>query len=163
MQIKVGIDDAEIKRGLADLAARMGNLSPVMRVIGETVRASVERNFAAGGRPRWPASGRVKKEGGQTLSDTGRLRRSLTVAAGKDRVAVGTNVVYAAIHQFGGRTRPRVIKPRKAKALFWPGAAHPVKSVKHPGAVIPARPFLMVQTEDWTEIKNVINRYLAMR
>jgi len=30
-------------------------------------------------------------------------------------------------------TRPHVIMPRKAKALFWPGAAHPVRVVHHPG------------------------------
>lgn len=30
-------------------------------------------------------------------------------------------------------TRPHVIKPRKKKALFWKGAAHPVRIVFHPG------------------------------
>jgi phage virion morphogenesis protein len=39
-----------------------------------------------------------------TLVRTGRLRNSLTYKAGPDEVAVGTNVVYAAIHQFGGET-----------------------------------------------------------
>jgi len=131
------------------------------------VRTSIERNFAAGGRPKWDESARVKREGGQTLSLTGDLRRSFAlpdaVHAGNDRVSVGTNVVYAAIHQLGGRTNPRVIKAKNGKALFWPGARHPVKSVNHPGSKIPPRPFMLVQNEDWTEIKNVINRYLSMR
>lgn len=30
-------------------------------------------------------------------------------------------------------TRPHVIRPRKKRALFWPGAGHPVKRVNHPG------------------------------
>lgn len=30
-------------------------------------------------------------------------------------------------------TRPHVIRPRFKKALFWPGARHPVKMVRHPG------------------------------
>ncbi len=30
-------------------------------------------------------------------------------------------------------TRPHVITPKDKKALFWKGAAHPMKSVKHPG------------------------------
>ncbi|MFA6006937.1 MAG: HK97 gp10 family phage protein [Candidatus Paceibacterota bacterium] len=30
-------------------------------------------------------------------------------------------------------TRPHVIKARKGGGLFWKGAAHPVKSVQHPG------------------------------
>jgi phage virion morphogenesis protein len=163
MQITIHADNAEVNRTLAGLSARMGELSPVMRAIGEIVRSSAERNFAASGRPEWPESERVKRKGGQTLSLTGRLRRSLSVRADKDRVAVGTNVVYAAIHQLGGKTGPHTIRPKKAKALFWPGARHPVKSVNHPGSVIPARPFLMVQNEDWTEIRGVLNRYLAMR
>jgi len=167
MQITITANDTEVNKALADLSARMRNLKPVMREIGEIVRTSVERNFAAGGRPKWGESARVKREGGQTLSLTGRLRRSFArpgaVQAGSDRVAIGTNVVYAAIHQLGGKTGAHIIRPKKAKALFWPGARHPVKSVNHPGSVIPARPFLMVQNEDWTEIESVINRYLSAR
>nr|MBP8981230.1 phage virion morphogenesis protein [Syntrophobacterales bacterium] len=118
--MQIHINDTEVNKALTDLSARMRNLRPVMREIGEIVRTSVERNFAAGGRPKWDESGRVKREGGQTLSLTGRLRRSFArpgaVQAGNDRVAIGTNVVYAAIHQLGGKTSPRVIKPKKAKA-----------------------------------------------
>lgn len=30
-------------------------------------------------------------------------------------------------------TRPHTIVPKKGQALYWPGAAHPVKKVRHPG------------------------------
>ncbi|KOX10140.1 hypothetical protein [Nocardiopsis sp. NRRL B-16309] len=30
-------------------------------------------------------------------------------------------------------TRPHEIRPRNKKALYWPGAAHPVGKVDHPG------------------------------
>lgn len=30
-------------------------------------------------------------------------------------------------------TRPHIILPRRKKALYWPGAAHPVRRVNHPG------------------------------
>ena len=30
-------------------------------------------------------------------------------------------------------TRPHTIVPKNKQALFWPGAGHPVKMVKHPG------------------------------
>ncbi|MEU0236778.1 hypothetical protein ABZ234_03740 [Nocardiopsis sp. NPDC006198] len=30
-------------------------------------------------------------------------------------------------------TRPHIIRPRTAGALWWPGAAHPVAMVRHPG------------------------------
>lgn len=36
-------------------------------------------------------------------------------------------------------TRPHVILPRDKKALYWPGAGHPVKKVHHPGTK--ANPF----------------------
>ena len=38
---------------------------------------------------------------------------------------------YAPYVEFG--TKPHTIVPRTAKALYWPGASHPVQSVNHPG------------------------------
>jgi hypothetical protein len=43
---------------------------------------------------------------------------------------------YAPHVEFG--TKPHTITAKNAKALYWPGAAHPVKSVKHPGTIIAA-------------------------
>jgi phage gpG-like protein len=81
----------------------------------------------------------VKNKGGKSpLYDTGALKHSIRViSADNETVTVGSDRPYAAAHQFG--SRPYVIKPRQAKALFWPGAGHPVKQVNHPG--LPARPF----------------------
>lgn len=157
--ITITVDDREVRALLARIKSRLGSTKPLMGVIAETIRTSVERNFAASGRPRWTPSARVRDEGGQTLSDTGRLRRSFTVQAGDGWAAVGTNVAYAAIHQFGGKTKPHIIRPKKAKALKTPYGFF--KSVKHPGSEIPARPFLMVQDEDWDEIKATINDFLT--
>lgn len=38
---------------------------------------------------------------------------------------------YAPFVEFG--TAPHTILPKDKKALFWPGAAHPVRKVNHPG------------------------------
>jgi hypothetical protein len=38
---------------------------------------------------------------------------------------------YAPFVEFG--TPPHVIVPKNAKALYWPGAQHPVRKVNHPG------------------------------
>lgn len=74
--------------------------------------------------------------------DTGRLRSSIVSRAeGGGRslgYVVGSNVNYAADVEYG--TAPHVIKPRYKQALYWPGAAHPVASVNHPGTR--AQPFL---------------------
>lgn len=53
-------------------------------------------------------------------------------------IQVGTNVEYADAVENGSAAH--VIVPRNAKALFWPGAAHPVPKVQHPGT--PAKPFM---------------------
>ncbi len=159
--ITITIRDKEVNGLLSRLRTRVSTLKPVLTEIGEIVRSSVVRTFQEGGHPtRWVASRRAIREGGQTLTDTGRLRDSINVRAYARHVEVGTNVKYAAIHQFGGTTGPRIITPKHKKALYWPGAAHPVRAVKHPGSTIPARPFLAVQDEDWTEIKRAIREYL---
>ena len=152
MQIHVTIEDGQVRAMLGKLADRMGNLTPVMRNIGEIVRTSIERNFEAGGRPdKWPLSGRVKSAGGQTLSDRGILRRSFTVRGYPDRAEVGTNVKYAAIHQSGG-----VISAKNRPYLRFKigGTWASKKSV-----TMPARPFLMVQDEDWPKMTQYLGKY----
>lgn len=49
---------------------------------------------------------------------------------------------YAKIVDEGGTIPPRVIKPRRRKALYWKGAKHPVKSVRHPGGTIRPRRYI---------------------
>ena len=74
--------------------------------------------------------------------DTSRLRSSIVHRIdGSGRttgVTVGSNVVYAAAIEYG--LDKFDIFPKNKKALFWPGAAHPVKVVHHPG--IEAQPFM---------------------
>jgi phage virion morphogenesis protein len=54
-----------------------------------------------------------------------------------DRVEYGSDIIYSAIHQFGGLT----------------GRGHKVE--------IPARPFLGVRDDDWTEIKETVREYIV--
>jgi hypothetical protein len=70
----------------------------------------------------------------------GTLRRSITsrVERGGDRGVIGTNLRYARpVHE---GSKKHIIRPRRAKALYWKGARHPVKFVRHPGNR--ANPFL---------------------
>lgn len=62
---------------------------------------------------------------------TGDLRKSIIVAEVTDeRALVGSNLPYArAVHD--GRPALTIV-PKKKQALFWPGAAHPVRRVKQP-------------------------------
>jgi phage virion morphogenesis protein len=135
----------QVAAELEIIAKRCGNLLPAMQIIGATVEASVIKNFQAGGRPGgWKALSPVtlaKKKGGSILIGKGfggGLMGSISYKAENDAVMVGTNKKYAAIHQFGGQAG----RGRKVS--------------------IPARPFLMVQDEDWHGIKDQLADYIMM-
>lgn len=162
--IEIVVDDKEIREALSRLAKATGNLRPALKNIGEYMQHSIWERFDAqkdpSGKP-WtklkPSTLLRKKGRGKILvGPQSRLRDSIAYEASSDQVEVGTNVKYAAIHQFGGKTRPHKINARPGKALFWPGASHPVASVNHPGSTIPARPFLGVSDEDRSEILDII-------
>lgn len=122
---------------LARLAEVLSRPDDIMDRIGQYMVASVHRRFererAPDGTP-WLKSARAIAEGGQTLTDTGRLRGSIvhTLTDGGRGVEVGTNVVYAAIHQLGGRAG----KGRRAR--------------------IPARPYLGVDERDRDTILRIV-------
>ena len=92
--------------------------------------------------PRGP----LAKSPGSTspiLKDRGTLRRSISFNAFPDgSVIIGSNMVYARLHQEGGQTKAHDIRPRNTKALAFLGICR--KLVHHPGSKIPARPFLGV-------------------
>jgi phage gpG-like protein len=164
---------------------RAVNIRPVMQDFGEWMKNSVRANFMVGGRPdAWPpmkpqslwqwvmsrktwrkgarhegrlsAKGFAAKRGRKLLINTARLMGSIFWRLIPGGVAVGTRTKYGAIHQFGGVIPERIITPKKKKALYWPGAGHPVQKSKIPATTIPARPFLVVQEADWNYlVKNM--------
>lgn len=77
----------------------------LLSAIGSMAERDIKKIFQEGGDPKWPESGRVKKEGGQTLLHHNRLRRSITSrvegSGARSKVLVGTNVIYAKTHHFG--------------------------------------------------------------
>jgi phage gpG-like protein len=107
---------------------------------------------------------------GKAPIDTGRLKRSITFGhatgdviqqgrpystrGGRRAIDVGTNVIYGRIQEMGGKIPAHIIRPRVKQALAfkWPNApagAKPgkgglfvFKSINHPGAIIPAQPYL---------------------
>lgn len=160
MNLSIRADTASVDQYLSLLARRMSDLTPVMETIGGILASSVARNFEESRSPD-ETPWKPVKGGGRPLLASGRLRDSINYRAYGDRVEVGTDLSYAAIHQFGGRIAAHIIRPRTKKALYWPGASHPVRSVYHPGSVIPARPFLGLRDSDWPEIRNVLLKHLT--
>lgn len=79
---------------------------------------------------------------------TGRLIRSVHYVMGGSedapQAAIGTNVEYAGIHEFGGQTKAHVIEALNAKALMFQKDGRTIFAtrVDHPGSRMPERSFL---------------------
>lgn len=88
-----------------------------------------------------PSPWKAKKDGTPSrLRDTGTLAKSPRMSSATQTGAtVGSDRLYAAIHQLGGKTPPMIIRPVKKKALKTPFG--PRAKVNHPGSDIPARPY----------------------
>lgn len=173
-----------------DRLARAGqDMSPVMREISAELASETEANFAAQGRPKWlgikPRKGRA---GGKILQDTGQLAASITTGSDATSASIGSNKVYAAIHQLGGSinkaAQSRLVRHRtdakgnllRSEALGGKGLIFAKDSHKRATARwfaqgahtinIPARPFLPVdaagnlQPETAESILGLVNNYL---
>jgi phage virion morphogenesis protein len=182
---------------LGELIRRAQDPTPVLAQIGEILLSSVEENFQVGGRfsepgspiggsnkwdPVSPAYAKRKRKKGKDpanlLKWTGRLLASIHTETGEDYVAVGTNAVYAAIHQFGGiltrTSKPGKVRLRTGKdgsllhqdgyanlAIFAQKKHKRFKEVSFAGGTsyqvnMPARPFLVAQEVNLEEIDKVV-------
>lgn len=90
---------AEAMNGLLRLRA---DPAPMLDDLGMQWLTLTQDRFEA---ERDPDGGKWQptQRGGAILRDTNRLYQSLTYEVHADGVAVGSNVVYSAIHQFGGQ------------------------------------------------------------
>lgn len=171
MAIKVAIEDKEVVETLKDIYFKTKNLKPAMHLISLIVKKSIIDNFSAGGRPiAWKPSQRVLKYGGKTLIDTGNLRASFEVRADETSATVYTNTAYAAIHNFGGEIKIKAkVQPiffkkyKKGKVRFSKESKATFGKKVNFGAytiTMPRREFMLVQEEDWPEIRNQLSEYI---
>ena len=145
------------KAELAELLARGRDLAPLMDRIGMALESSTTQRFEDEEAPdgtKWKPSRRVELEGGKTLTLTTRLRQSISYRHSAEEVEIGSNLIYAGVHQRGA-----TIRAKGAGALHFklPGGlgSRTVQQV-----VIPARPFLGVSAEDEDEIEALTGDYL---
>lgn len=153
----VQVNDAQFARAMARLAELATDLTPALRGIGEYLAGSSRDRFKTQTAPdgsawaplsKWYRDTKASNQD-KILTLRGYLRNSITWQVLPDRVLVGSNLEYAAIHQFGG-----VIRPKQAKALKVGGRV--VSQVK-----IPARQYLGLSADDTTEIEAQVSDYLA--
>lgn len=165
--LEVRYNDAEVQQMARRLGAALGrvNFKPLMELIGAHLITSTQLRFEKGKGPggvSWPVSRRAQQGGGQTLMLTRRLYDSIAQdgpLATAQNVEIGTNLIYGAIHQFGGTISPHVIEARRGKALFIPGIGFR-RRVNHLGSAMPARPYLGIDSQDESLLIDVTDRWL---
>lgn len=108
-RIEIELDDATVRARIDQILARVTDSSVLMRGVAQELATQTELAFQDQG-PGWeklkPATVKARSRIGRgatpILQVTNALARSITTQAGADFATVGTNMPYAAIHQFGG-------------------------------------------------------------
>lgn len=162
-----GVDD--LVRRLNQIAGQLDGpgLQAMLANIGETVVSQTKERFRSETGPdgnRWRISRRAAAEGGQTLTDTARLKQSINKRLRPGSVEIGTNTTYAAVHQFGFSgtvnisSHSRVITQAFGQQLE---SARTVQVMAHSRRMrIVARPFLGLSPANETELLNEMNRFV---
>lgn len=180
-EIRIEMKDEAVQTALNDLAGKVKNLRPIMKIIGDYMLKSTWDRFNKGGPAPdgtpWKPVKRPSPKARGILRVSDHLRDSIRYQLlGSSAVAVGTNrdlVPYAAIHQLGGTitqgarseliVRNRYVRKEK-KGQFKKGTSKGRGfTFKERKITIPARPYLGVSEKDSSEILGLIDRYLIAR
>ena len=143
--IEIKIDNKEVLTRLQELASRGENLRPLMKNIAGLMTTATEDNFKDEGRPdKWidlsettkKQRQKIGKYPGQILQVSGQLASSVSTVYDDNSAVIGSNLVYAAIHQLGGQTG------------------------KNKKTTIPARPYLKLTDDNFEEILTETEKFL---
>lgn len=134
--------------GIAD-APREELAEGIGRLVQEQTRRRIETEKTSPGGQAWKAN----NAGTSILYASGMLAMSIDYLAGPDSVIVGSGLIYARIHQAGGK-----IVARNAKALMFSigNSLIAVQSV-----TMPARPYLGLSTENRSDVLDAARDWLA--
>lgn len=143
--IEIKLDNKEVESRLLDWVKRSENLRPLMKNIAGIMADSTEENFKEEGRPKWKDLSEKTKTArrktghypGQILQVSGQLAMSITTQYDNESAVIGSNKVYAAIHQLGG------------------------PAGKNKKVIIPTRSYLKLNEYDYSNIYKSINKYIS--
>lgn len=144
--------------GFERLEGAMTNTTPVMAAIGTGLVSSTHMRFVTqtdpdGGAWRSLSTGyAATKRNARILTESSRLRDSINSRPSAAEVRVGTNVIYAAPHQFGA-----TIRPKSASHLWFRIGGALIKALS---VTLPPRPFLGISGDDETMIAETIFAFL---
>jgi len=184
--LEVQVKDKGIQDLLTRIERRVNHLKPVMGLIGDIALGSIQENFEKGGRPaKWaPLSKttiairkRLNKWPGRILVRSGvagGLMGGITYRPSDNDVRLAANKPYATTQHFGAKkgsfgTVAANIKAhiRKISQAFGRKIqpkdvmvkAH-TREMTLPWGDIPARSFMLIQDDDWDEIKDTLADFL---
>lgn len=146
----------QLEREMAALVAAGEDLTEFNQAFGLILESNTIDRFDRETAPdgaKWLKSARAELEGGRTLIDTGRLKGSITSEGDAKSIRVGTNVIYAAPHQFGATIRAK----GDGKLKFRLPGGLGFRSVEE--VVLPARPFLGLGPEDEADGRALANDF----
>jgi phage virion morphogenesis protein len=155
-------DDADVREALSKLRALAAEPEPLLAAMGFGLARNVRDRFRGehdpDGNPWAPLmpAYEAEKTGPGILREkgmSGGLMGSITSEVEAGEVTVGSNKVYAAVHQFGA-----TIKPKDAPALIFRIGDRLVWARQ---VTIPARPYLGFGHDDETMLVEVAEDYMA--
>ncbi|MCX5497318.1 phage virion morphogenesis protein [Kaistia dalseonensis] len=157
VSLSTTIDDREARRAFGALQRLMADTTPIMAAIGTGLVRNVHDRFMDADDPdgnAWaplnPGYAAIKRGPGilRASGMRGGLMGSITQKANRDSVEVGSNKIYAAVHQLGA-----TIEAKNATHLRFEmaGGLVAVKSV-----TIPARPYLGIGPADERTINETL-------
>ena len=176
--LEVSVDTSPVGKALDDLMERLGDLTTPLNDIAEYLHQSTDDRFrqqvAPDGSPWAPLapSTLARKKGGRILRAKGTLQDTLRHNVSSNELSFGTDRIYGAIHQFGGKVKHasrsqqvyfrqgqdgsvgnRFVKKSKSNFAQW------VTRSAH-DAEMKARPYLGLSSEDDIEVLAIIQDYL---
>jgi len=174
MELRTIIDDQGFAEMLAGTAHRISSLEPVMRLVGQVVVESIDKTFAAEGRPdAWQAladSTLLRKMAGGVRLGKDEKRKRLTTTRGWTKAgAINALVKSKILAGQTGRLREGIHVEATGKDFVDVAPDKlPYARIHHLGGeagrdgkvTIPARPYLVVQNEDAGRIETLIADYI---
>lgn len=119
-------------------------LDSLGRLFQESTRERIEVTKTSPDGEAWKAN----SQSSSTLYDSGNLSASIDYQVSANAVAIGSGLIYSAIHQFGG-----TIKPKSADKLVFAIGNQLVFATK---VTIPARPYLGASGDDKREALQMV-------
>lgn len=161
--LRFTLDDAELLAQIDGLIARGGNLQEPLDDIGQDMVTITTRAFEQSRTPEgepWLPSAAATREGRRTLIERGQrggLMGSQSYVVGPMGVTYGTNMVHAAIHQFGGTIRT----PQAHRSAAQDAGTGFGQSFAEAVIVLPARAFIGRSETDEQRWADTLADYLS--